>query len=324
MHTLSPDTATAVLDALHSHVALLSADGTIRAVNRAWREFMSCNGGEPARCQVGANYVEVCRTAALQGDALAQQVLEGLGAVRSGHRNEFVLEYPCHSPDRQRWFILRVSRCASEGSVQLIVAHDDITERVVAEHSVREAKNAVDVANRRMRLALRRERLVARTDALTGAHNRRYFFEVGERLFRVAARYDQPLSAVLFDIDHFKQVNDRHGHHAGDLALVHLVGVMREHLRRADVFARFGGEEFIALLPQTDLQQAHQLAEQIRRIFAERPVYIGGETLGVTVSAGVAGRLDEDADLGAMIRRADQAMYRAKRSGRDRVVLQAA
>jgi diguanylate cyclase (GGDEF)-like protein len=130
---------------------------------------------------------------------------------------------------------------------------------------------------------------------------------------------------VLLDVDHFKQVNDRHGHHAGDLVLQHVASVVQDSCRPYDLAARFGGEEIAILAPQTDAAAAATLAERMRVEIAASAVWVGsGVTVGVTVSAGVAS-LDPE-DIGAtsaddLLRRVDAALYGAKRAGRDRIEL---
>lgn len=318
MHTLPPEFAIAVLDGLDSHIAVLDDNGRIIAVNRAWRSFAGANGGTDRGCFVGSNYLAVCDIAA-RTDALAGAVLKGLEAVRDGRQDVFTLEYPCDAPTTERWFILRITRCTAAGRCYLIVAHSDITERVRAERTIRETKNAVDAANRALRRALRREQRMARTDDLTGAHNRRHFFDVGERLFGAAHRYAQPLSLILFDIDRFKDINDLHGHEAGDKVLVHVVNVMKAQLRGVDLLARIGGEEFAVLLPQTDAPKAVQAAERLRQALSLRPLELDTVRLCVTVSAGIAALEAKDEALESLLRRADAGLYTAKQSGRDRI-----
>jgi diguanylate cyclase (GGDEF)-like protein/PAS domain S-box-containing protein len=160
----------------------------------------------------------------------------------------------------------------------------------------------------------------ATTDALTGARNRRFFYEEAEREFARSRRYRQPLSVMMLDIDHFKRVNDTFGHHAGDEVLRRTAEVFRGEIRDGDLFGRLGGEEFAVLMPQTDLAGARMLAERLRATYAE--LRIRGEWEGEiapTVSVGVAETLATDADIEQTIRRADAGLYAAKRAGRNRV-----
>ena len=153
---------------------------------------------------------------------------------------------------------------------------------------------------------------LARTDPLTGLANRRGFQEAAEREVSRASRNGAPLSTVVFDIDHFKRVNDAHGHATGDLVLQHVARCLEVTARCTDVVARWGGEELIALLPDTDLRGAHRFAERVREAVAAGE----GGLPPVTVSAGVAQR-EPGETMGDSIARADARLYEAKASGRD-------
>lgn len=442
----------AVLDALAANIAVLDGAGVIVWANQRWKQFARDNGGAATDSYVGANYLATCEAAACDGgDAVASAMLDGLRSVAGGERSEFVLEYPCHSPQVQRWFLARATRCEGPGGTCIVIAHENITARKLAEaaltqteralrltlealpvgvwvmdaagrivhgnaagqriwagaryvgpehfgeykgwwlatgkpieadewaaaraigkgetsideeiriqcfdgsskvilnsaiplrdeqgaisgaiivnqdisarvradEELRLAKGAVDAANKELRAALEREQRAARTDELTGAHNRRHFFDVAGQLFDVARRYGQPLSLILLDIDHFKEINDRHGHQAGDRMLQQVVVATWQHLRAADVFARYGGEEFIVLLPDSTAQQAAFVAERMREGVRSRDFDVGTGTLRITISAGVATLRPGDDSLEALVRRADRALYLAKERGRDRVV----
>jgi len=160
---------------------------------------------------------------------------------------------------------------------------------------------------------------LSRHDPLTGAANRRYFFERAEQEFLRARRYQHPLSVALLDIDHFKQVNDEHGHAAGDEVLRHLSHHSRELLRDADLFARIGGEEFSILMPSTNVHGARRLMDRLRQVIADKVVELGGRRLQVHFSAGVTQLRGDDQSIEDCLRRADEAMYRAKQAGRNRV-----
>jgi diguanylate cyclase (GGDEF)-like protein len=157
-------------------------------------------------------------------------------------------------------------------------------------------------------------------DALTGAHNKRYFMEFLEREIARCARYRRPLSLLMFDIDHFKQINDKHGHLTGDYVLREMSRRLLGRVRREELLARYGGEEFAAVLPETDITGARTFGEQIRRLVADQPFEYEGDTFPVTVSVGVACVEGEDVDVAAFIKIADDHLYRAKREGRNRVV----
>ncbi len=157
-------------------------------------------------------------------------------------------------------------------------------------------------------------RRLATTDDLTGLNNRRHFVERARDAIAVARRYGQWCSLAIIDIDRFKQVNDERGHQAGDRALVTLAAVLKANLRASDVAGRFGGDEFVALMPLTDPEAARAAAERMRRA-----VHEDAAATGLTVSIGVASTRGERASLEELMARADQALYEAKRHGRDRV-----
>lgn len=162
---------------------------------------------------------------------------------------------------------------------------------------------------------------LAQTDTLTGLANRRLFHERFGEEFRRAQRYDRDLSLLMLDLDHFKRVNDAHGHQFGDVVLRVFADVMRDNVRESDLVARYGGEEFVVLLAETGQQAALQVAEKLRRATAETRFTDGATVERVTVSIGVAGlRECGAADEDALVRAADTALYVAKRGGRDRVV----
>ncbi|BDG03667.1 GGDEF domain-containing protein [Anaeromyxobacter oryzae] len=161
---------------------------------------------------------------------------------------------------------------------------------------------------------------VARRDALTGLANRRAFDEALAREVARARRAGTPLAAAILDVDHFKRVNDGHGHATGDRVLAEVAARARAVLRAGDLLARIGGEELAALLPGADLAGAAELAERIRRAVAGAPITAGPAALQVTASLGCAVLAPDDADGGALLARADARLYEAKRAGRDRVV----
>jgi diguanylate cyclase (GGDEF)-like protein/PAS domain S-box-containing protein len=156
---------------------------------------------------------------------------------------------------------------------------------------------------------------LATTDKLTGAYNRRKFDEVIVNEIKKAQRYHHPLVLLMFDIDHFKEVNDRHGHHAGDLALVELTDLVLENIRGSDWLVRWGGEEFFILAPGITLEQAVLLAEKVRQLVDEREFASVGH---MTISLGVTPYLPGDTPE-SLVLRVDAVLYRAKREGRNRV-----
>lgn len=200
----------------------------------------------------------------------------------------------------------------------------DLTEQKRIEDELRHAKDSLELTNARLEQAIFKEQHLAHTDPLTGISNRRYLFDLAKIKMAIASRYKQPLSAMMFDIDHFKKINDIYGHIVGDQILIEITNVVQAEMRKSDVIGRYGGEEFIILLPMTTAQQSHKLAERIRlnvealRIPSER-----GE-VSATISIGIV-EIDHEqpvfVNVEEFFSRADEAMYTAKRRGRNRVVI---
>ena len=160
---------------------------------------------------------------------------------------------------------------------------------------------------------------VALYDVLTGFLRRHAFIEAADEEMRRALRYRRPLSVLIFDLDHFKQVNDRWGHGGGDVVLASLALRVQAMLRPSDSAGRLGGEEFAILCPETTLAQAQVIAERLRQAVANDPVSIGRDRALITLSVGVAQFRGEGDSLQVMMTAADQALYRAKAKGRNRV-----
>ncbi len=154
-------------------------------------------------------------------------------------------------------------------------------------------------------------------DALTGCFTRGHSLEMIDAELRRARRSQTPVSMIMFDLDHFKDVNDRHGHLCGDAVLSAVGKRMKEVLRGSDLKCRYGGEEFLVLLPETPLHGARRVAETLRKEIADRPVPWAGEALTITASFGLAQTLPGEVNVQAVIARADQALYRAKDDGRN-------
>jgi diguanylate cyclase (GGDEF)-like protein/PAS domain S-box-containing protein len=159
----------------------------------------------------------------------------------------------------------------------------------------------------------------ASTDALTGINNRRYFLARGEQELRRARRFARELTILMLDIDHFKAINDTHGHAAGDAVIQTVVKTCQDVLRQTDLIGRLGGEEFAVILPETSLKDALDTAERLRLAIAGRPTPTPKAAIVCTVSIGVAQLLPSDSDIEALIHRADEAHYQAKQGGRNRV-----
>ncbi len=194
-------------------------------------------------------------------------------------------------------------------------ANDYIPKPFIKEEFIGRISNALATVN-----MFNEIKEMAMTDQLTGLHNRLYFYDAGVKIFEGAMRANNLVSIAMIDIDDFKSINDTYGHEVGDKALIHVANTIQRSLRRSDVFVRFGGEEFVILLPNTPLQQALKVTRKVCSLVRKTPLVLDdGKELFLTVSIGVTSQIDT---IDKMLERADHYMYAAKRSGKDRVYTQ--
>ena len=216
------------------------------------------------------------------------------------------------------WAEISLSLCLIDGHSRLLATTRDISQRKAAEEALQQARAAAEAANRELQAANRELQRLATTDSLTGVWNRHHFEEALTAEIRRVARYrKQPLSLMLFDLDHFKEINDTHGHPVGDQVLIALTRRIQDQVRAVDVLARWGGEEFVMLLPHTRSEDAVKLAEKLRQLVAGEPFPGVGQ---VTISFGVAEYRPQETPA-QWLKRVDDALYAAKAGGRNRVCL---
>jgi len=292
-----------ILDSLQDHVAVLDQAGTIVYVNAAWEAFGTENGlTSGVSSWLESNYLEVCDRAAGNGHRNGAKAARGIRQVLQDPEHPYYLEYPCHSPDQKRWFMMRVTAFSHQGERLLVVAHSNITERKLVERKM--------------------ERL-SRLDALTGIDNRRNLKRVLGSEWNRCKRDSKPISVAMLDIDHFKGFNDQFGHQAGDTCLKKIADTLAQHCKRpGDHCARFGGEEFTVVMANMPKDAAAGHLEEILEAVREQQIPNPGTKLGViTISAGLATRIPVAGDRAAeLLAEADQALYEAKRQGRDQVI----
>jgi diguanylate cyclase (GGDEF)-like protein len=206
-------------------------------------------------------------------------------------------------------------------------ANDYISKPFKAEELLARVHVAIRLKRERDRLRTSAEEATIRaevaqeramTDALTGLLNRYGLQHIVAREHAEARRYNRPLSCLMIDLDNFKTINDTYGHAAGDLALRQVAGILSEAVRGSDTVFRYGGEEFLVLLPETDLEGAAALGEKIRATASSRPFGDGENVFNLTLSAGASSLCDNESG-NDMIARADMALYQAKEQGRNRV-----
>jgi len=198
-------------------------------------------------------------------------------------------------------------------------AHDYLKKPFETAELMARVGSALHVKQLQDELRMRNAALekMARTDALTGLFNRRHLDDELRRRHSAARRHHEPLCLLLLDIDHFKRINDTYGHPVGDLVLCAFSEVLRAGTREEDVSGRWGGEEFLVILPRTELNGATEVADRIRLAVAREPISVAGQDIFVTVSGGCA--LGPSDSVDSLLREVDLRLYEAKASGRDRI-----
>ena len=288
-----------VFNTLQDQIAVIDREGTIIAVNRAWTMFGIENGLSAESAVPHENYFKVLNDSATRGDTLASDAAQGMLDVVNGGRSFYEIEYPCHSPSEQRWFIMRVCRVQEATSDLFVISHHNITQRKLAEQ---------------------RAEHLAMHDPLTGLGNRRYFNSFLEGEMRRSLRNQTSISLVLIDVDNFKDYNDTLGHLYGDECLVKVGKTLINASRRpGDLAARLGGDEFALILGGTDMAGAQSVAETILKHVRELNI-VFAESRYVTVSIGVASIIPyAQSSPDYLLHEADKALYSAKLAGRNQV-----
>lgn len=231
--------------------------------------------------------------------------------------------------DHYVYVIVVTSRDAVEHVVMgLQAGADDYLVKPVLEPELlarlNTGKRLIDI-ERSLRIANDENLRLSVTDALTGVYNRRYLMDQLHRELERAQRYQHPLSLMLCDVDHFKCINDSHGHQTGDEVLVRFARSLRQSLRETDWIARYGGEEFVVVLPETTIALASNIAERCRANLAAAPYQIAAATVPVTASFGVSGwepGMGVETMFDKLIAAADTGVYASKSNGRNRVTVQ--
>jgi diguanylate cyclase (GGDEF)-like protein/PAS domain S-box-containing protein len=289
--------ARATVDALSANIAILDRSGTIVAVNRAWRDFADANPPVSGNVCEGANYLEVCAAAKGEGEENARAFAAGIREVLAGTREKFSLEYPCHSPFERRWFVGRVTCFSGNGTLRVVVAHEDITERKLSEEQIL---------------------VMAYHDTLTGLPNRLLLQDRLPQALAHAGRNGQIVGVMYLDIDRFKKVNDTLGHQLGDQVLKGFAGRLEGCVRRSDTVARMGGDEFVIVI--AGIAEPEGVTEVARKIIdvMKPPLRLPQREVQVTASIGVALYPRDGQDGETLLKHADLALYDAKQQGRNR------
>ncbi len=290
-----------VFDAMDEQIAVIDQAGAIIDVNSAWINFGVENGISPDYSWVGCNYLEIIKCSLASGDSLAGEATGGIFDVLNGKEASFYCEYPCHSPEERRWFMMRMSPLTGTSKPMFVIAHYNITKRKLAEEQAEH---------------------LSRHDPLTGLANRRYFNEFLNGEMRRSIRDGSMIGLVLIDVDYFKDYNDELGHLAGDQCLIKVAQALQTFSRRpSDLAARLGGDEFALIMGHTDSAESQLIADAITRAIANLKLIFGGSRQ-VTVSVGVAVVIPNQQQTAEFLfQEADKALYRAKSAGRNQMAI---
>lgn len=286
----------AVFDSLSAQIAVLDRHGIVLHTNAAWRKYAVENRLAHASGFVGANYLEILDAVTGKDQETVLAASAGIASVIAGETSHFHLHQPFFAPMDKRWFVMKVTP-VHDVEERIVVSHEDVTRLKQAE-----------LSNFRL----------ANIDTLTGALSRRNFLNLAEQELTRSTRYGLPLMVLMLDLDHFKLINQLHGHAAGDAVLQGFVQTVTGVLRESDLIGRIGGEEFAVLLPNTTLEGGRSLAQRVIESVRTSPVYVDGKYISYTVSIG-AGCLSTETSFAALLGAADAALYRVKNNGRDRL-----
>jgi len=289
-----------VLDTTPDQVVVINSKGDIVYINRSWQNFGEQNDCACCDMWEQQNYLAECEKAAKKGDSFGLKAFNGIKSVISGANDDFYLEYPCHSEDEKRWFMMRVVSFSHTDKAYYAISHQNITERKLAEEQVQK---------------------LAAIDGLTDIANRGFFDTFLEQEWNRCQRLGMPLSLAIIDIDDFKLLNDTYGHQQGDTCLKRLAKVLNEFTKRpGDLCARFGGEEFVLVYGNTNSDQAllvlNDILEKLKQLNIENKHSLPSRTL--TVSVGLTTIIpSSDFTCAYLIKEADDLLYKAKDKGKD-------
>jgi diguanylate cyclase (GGDEF)-like protein len=291
-----------ILETIPEQVVVLSHTGDILFVNASWNSFGQNNACRLDGNWEGVNYLAECDKAATTGDPFGTHAAIGIRSVIAATLDEFYLEYPCHSPVEERWFLMRVTPISLRGDRCVVISHLNITERKIAEERV---------------LAL------SRIDGLTNIPNRRYFDEFFNQEWNRCQRLGQPISLAIIDLDHFKLLNDTYGHPTGDECLKTMGKLLARFCNRpSDLHARFGGEEFAIVYGNTSLAQARVMIEKMFAAIGSLNIpnsqspTLATLTASVGLTSMVPSQANRESDL---VDKCDALLYRAKANGRNQI-----
>lgn len=308
-----------LLDTVPANLVLMGPRGEVLLANESWRRFTRETGIGIDHKSSGGEAVSLHPDGFFHGESLRDDRIARAIRVDGEPPQSFDCEEGIATPAGPRWFHIAIRPFRGDDIEGALVMQLDITRRHEAELALARTNRQLNeqVRENEALQALLREQ--AMRDPLTGLYNRRYLDETAERELARARRAGVSIALAMLDIDHFKRINDAYGHQGGDRVLVELGELLRAQTRAADIACRLGGEEFLLLFPDMPARIAIDCAERLRLAFAALPVRFGELTLRATVSIGLACCPEHAEDLASLVRAADDALYAAKRGGRNRV-----
>ena len=262
--------------------------------------------GSPLR--IGSTLAEAVPDLSSLGDKNGKITTQTLTLKLSGEKSRFI---------DVRFSIINGKTAGANCSLLLF---RDVTKRKNAEIELNRANRELETRLEEIQQLQNQLREESIRDPLTGLYNRRYLEDALEREFARALRDDYPVSIIMVDIDHFKLVNDSYGHIVGDVVLQKLADVLLNKFRLEDITCRFGGEEFIIVMPEVPAAKAIKRIEEFRKLLEQSVMEVAGHKIQITISAGVAVFPDDGQTIDAVIHTADQAMYKAKAAGRNQII----
>lgn len=321
------------LNSMHEALVAYGEDGCLLFCNQA---FLEMYGYTTDEASPGTHFrmlgeIDIHRGNVVVEDEEGGDYLQRKAAYRESLKGSFTVKL-----QDGRW-IRTTDRSIPNGG--FVSVHVDITELKEAQERMSEAENQARQHQRELAQLnqsleqqivertreLEEAKLIAerqaRTDPLTELNNRRAFFETAGVIHESACRFGRPYSIMMIDIDHFKNVNDTHGHMIGDQVIQELSRAIVTVIRRSDMAARIGGDEFVAILPETSAQDVRVLADRLRIACSDNVLPLDGKELQFSVSIGIAEHKGDETSITQVISRADEALYQAKKKGRNSVVV---
>jgi diguanylate cyclase (GGDEF)-like protein len=291
-----------ILDSVTAHITVIDKRGTIQYVNQSWEKFAQNNDHVLNTSWNDVNYLDTCDKAALMGDELAQQASSGIRKVINNEQELFYIEYPCHSSDEERWFIMRVTKFQLVEKTYFVLSHYNITERKLAEEKVLN---------------------LSRFDGLTNIPNRKYFDDFFHDEWNRCIRLNMPITLVLIDVDDFKEINDTYGHLSGDESLKKIANLLKSFAKRpSDICARYGGDEFTMVFGNTDLEISIVMMNKLLDAIHELKIPNINSTIMPTLTASIGLATiypDNKKTKEDLIQDADKALYISKKNGGNQV-----